>query len=105
WNVTEAFRVDFTGTYTGSMVVPRVVSESGFLDLIDSDSFFDANIKASYQFNIREDFHIELSGGVKNVFNSYQDDFDSGASRDSDYIYGPAAPRSMFVSLKIGNFH
>ncbi|MEM1407211.1 MAG: TonB-dependent receptor [Bacteroidota bacterium] len=105
WNVTEAFRFDFTGTYTGSMVVPRVVSESGFLDLIDSDPFFDANIKASYHFSIRGDFHLELSGGVKNVFNSYQDDFDSSAGRDSDYIYGPAAPRSVFVSLKIGNFH
>ncbi|MEM7106703.1 MAG: TonB-dependent receptor [Bacteroidota bacterium] len=105
WNVTDAFRFDFTGTYTGSMVVPRVVSASGFLDLIDSNPFFDANIKASYHFTFSEDFRLELSGGVKNVFNSYQDDFDSGAGRDSDYIYGPAAPRSMFVSLKIGHFH
>ncbi|MEM9296944.1 MAG: TonB-dependent receptor [Bacteroidota bacterium] len=105
WSVTDAFRFDFTGTYTGSMTVPRVISESGFLALIESDPFFDANIKASYQFDISEDFHLELSGGVKNIFNSYQDDFDSGAGRDSDYIYGPAAPRSVFVSLKIGHFN
>ncbi|TRX47274.1 TonB-dependent receptor [Fulvivirga sp. M361] len=105
WNVTEAFRFDFTGTYTGAMIVPRVVNELGFLDLIESDPFLDMNIKASYHFDVRENFHLELSGGVKNIFNSYQDDFDSGAGRDSDYIYGPAAPRSIFVSVKIGNLH
>ncbi len=103
WSVTPAFGFDFTGTYTGPMIVPRVVSESGFLNLIGTDPFFDANMKVSYYFDVSEDFQVELSGGIKNVLNSYQDDFDVGAGRDSDYIYGPAAPRSVFVSLKIGN--
>ncbi|MEM9858732.1 MAG: TonB-dependent receptor [Bacteroidota bacterium] len=103
WSVTPAFGFDFTGTYTGPMIVPRVVSESGFLNLIETEPFFDANIKVSYYFDVSEDFQVELSGGIKNVLNSYQDDFDVGAGRDSDYIYGPAAPQSVFVSLKIGN--
>ncbi|MEM8969275.1 MAG: TonB-dependent receptor [Bacteroidota bacterium] len=105
YNVTDAFKVDLTGTYTGSMFVPRVVSETGFLDLIDSESFLDVNIKASYHFDVVEDFHVELSGGVKNIFNSYQPEFDSGPERDSDFIYGPMAPRSVFISVKIGNLH
>ena len=105
YNVTNAFKVDLTGTYTGSMVVPRVVSESGFLNLIDTNPFFDVNIKASYHFNVAKNFHLELSGGVKNIFNSYQPEFDSGPERDSDFIYGPMAPRSIFLSLKIGNLH
>lgn len=105
YNVTKAFKIDLTGTYTGSMIVPRVVGDDGSLDLIDSDPFLDMNLKASYHFDVAKDFHLELSGGVRNLFNSYQPEFDSGPERDSDFIYGPAAPRSIFISIKIGNLH
>jgi outer membrane receptor for ferrienterochelin and colicins len=37
---------------------------------------------------------------VKNLFDSYQDDFDTGPDRDSGYIYGPMMPRNFFVGLK-----
>lgn len=103
YNFSEAFKLDLTGTYTGSMIVPRVVSETGFLDLIEADPFLDMNIKASYHFDVADGFHLELSGGVKNIFNSYQPDFESGPERDSDFIYGPMAPRSLFISVVIGN--
>ena len=46
---------------------------------------------------------LKISGGIKNIFNSYQKDFDRGADRDSGYIYGPGQPRTVFISLKIGN--
>ncbi|MEM9341253.1 MAG: TonB-dependent receptor, partial [Bacteroidota bacterium] len=78
-------------------------SDDGFPDLIESNSFLDMNLKAGYLFELSDDFYLELSGGVKNVLNSYQPEFDSGPERDSDFIYGPAAPRSLFVSIKIGN--
>jgi len=103
YNFSKAFKIDLTGTYTGSMIVPRVVSEAGFLDLIESDPFVDVNIKASYQFKVSDDFQLALSGGVRNIFNSFQPEFDVGPERDSDFIYGPMAPRSIFVSLTIGN--
>ncbi|MEM9717778.1 MAG: TonB-dependent receptor [Bacteroidota bacterium] len=103
YHASDAFTLDLTGTYTGSMIVPRVVGESGFLDLVDSDPFFDMNLKASYQFEAGQDFHLEVSGGVRNIFNSYQPEFDTGPERDSDFIYGPMAPRSVFLALKIGN--
>lgn len=102
---SDAFKLDLTGTYTGTMVVPRVVGDDGFLALIDTDPFFDMNLKATYHFEVSEDFHLELSSGVKNVFNSFQTEFDAGPERDSDFIYGPAAPRSVFISIKIGNLH
>ena len=101
----DNWAVDFTGTYTGPMVVPRVVSESGYIDLVGSDSFFDANLKVAYHLDVRQEFHLELSAGVQNMFDSYQDDFDTGPTRDSDYIYGPARPRTFFVGIKIGDFH
>ncbi|MEL6656212.1 MAG: TonB-dependent receptor [Bacteroidota bacterium] len=105
YNFSDVFQIDLTGTYTGPMVVPRVVGANGSPDLLDSDPFFDVNLKASYHFDVADDFHLELSGGVRNLFDSYQPEFDSGPERDSDFIYGPAAPRSVFISVKIGNLH
>jgi len=105
WTPNDHWAFDITGVYTGSMIVPRVVSASGFLDLVDTNPFMEVNLKTSYHFEVRESFHLELSGGVQNLFNSYQDDFDVGPTRDSDYIYGPARPRTFFVGLKIGNSH
>ncbi|MEO0473954.1 MAG: TonB-dependent receptor, partial [Bacteroidota bacterium] len=105
YNFSDAFKIDLTGTYTGSMIVPRVVGADGSPDLLESNPFFDVNLKLSYEFHVADDFHLELSGGARNIFNSYQPEFDSGPERDSDFIYGPAAPRSFFISVKIGNLH
>ncbi len=101
----ENYNFDLTGTYTGSMTVPRVINENGFLDLTESPSFIDINLKASRHIDITENFHLNLSAGIQNIFNSYQDDFDSGPTRDSDYIYGPARPRTFFVGIKFGDLH
>lgn len=87
------------------MIVPRVVSESGFLNLVDTNPFMEVNLKLSRHIHVKENFNVDLSAGVQNMFNSYQDDFDSGATRDSDYIYGPGRPRTFFLGLTIGNFH
>jgi outer membrane receptor for ferrienterochelin and colicins len=104
WTLSEAFNVDVTGSYTGSMIAPRVISDSGFIDLVDTKSFLDMTTKLTYHFDPVEDFHVELSGGVQNIFKSYQDDFDRGATRDSDYVYGPNRPRTFFIGLKFGDF-
>lgn len=42
---------------------------------------------------------LKLYTGVKNIFNSYQKDFDKGEGRDSGYIYGPSLPRSLFFGM------
>ncbi|MCM8569556.1 TonB-dependent receptor [Gramella jeungdoensis] len=101
----KGFSADFTGTYTGEMTIPKVVNANGFLDLKESPSFVDVNLKLTQHIDITEDFHINLSTGVQNVFNAYQDDFDSGPTRDSDYIYGPSRPRTFFFGIKFGNLH
>ncbi|MDX1543370.1 MAG: hypothetical protein R3214_05420 [Christiangramia sp.] len=101
----KGFSADFTGTYTGEMSIPKVVNANGFLDLKESPSFVDVNLKLTQHIDITEDFHINLSTGVQNVFNAYQDDFDSGPTRDSDYIYGPSRPRTFFFGIKFGNLH
>ena len=101
----EDFAVDLTGTYTGEMTIPKVINANGYLELRESPDFWDLNLKISQHVDITENFHINLSTGVQNVFNAYQDDFDSGPTRDSDYIYGPSRPRTFFFGIKFGNLH
>ncbi len=55
--------------------------------------------KLSYEMHIRET-RLELNIGINNIFNAFQKDFDRGADRDSAYIYGPLAPRTVFCGLK-----
>ncbi|WP_262713540.1 TonB-dependent receptor [Pedobacter aquae] len=43
---------------------------------------------------------IDCSLGVQNIFNSFQKDFDTGPTRDSGYVYGPARPRTFYLGLK-----
>ncbi|PVW15054.1 TonB-dependent receptor [Marixanthomonas spongiae] len=104
WQLNEAFKTDVTGTFTSSMIAPHVVSDTGFMNLIRTKPFYDLTVKVTYHFDLKETFHVELSGGVQNIFDSYQDDFDTGATRDSDYIYGPNMPRTVFVGLRFGDF-
>lgn len=103
WKPQENFWLDLSTVYTGSMVVPRIVSETGFLDLVDSREFLELNLKATQHIDLSETLHLELSAGVQNLLNAYQSDFELGPTRDSDYVYGPARPRSFFVSVRLGN--
>lgn len=105
WLPNKKFNVDVTGTYSGEMIVPLVVSDTGFLQLNEVHPFFDLNIKLESHIDFNENFMITFTGGVKNLFNSYQDDFDTGPTRDSDYIYGPNLPRTFFVGIKLGKNH
>jgi outer membrane receptor for ferrienterochelin and colicins len=104
WTASEALKFDFTGSYTGRMIAPKVVSDSGFINLIDTESFLDITTKITYNFDLIENVNIELNGGVQNLLNSYQNNFDSGPLRDSDFIYGPNRPRTFFFGLEFGNF-
>ena len=105
WIPNETFNIDLTGTYTGSMTVPLVISDTGFLQLNEVDTFFDLNIKLESHIDFNENFMTTFFAGVRNIFNSFQDDFDVGPMRDSDYIYGPAAPRTFFFGVKFGKLH
>lgn len=105
WSINKALTLDITGTYTGSMIVPRVINNDGRIELIDSESFLDINTKFSYDLHLSDDFEIKFSAGLQNILNSYQDDFDTGPTRDSQYVYGPLRPRTVFFGISIGNIH
>lgn len=101
---TEKLALDLTGVYTGSMLVPHITPAHGMV-IEKSPNFMELNLRIGYTFSVKKDFNIELFTGVQNMFNAYQKDFDQGALRDSDYIYGPARPRAFTFGLKIGHFH
>ena len=61
----------------------------------------DMGVKIAYDFKLYKTVDLQLSGGVQNIFEAYQKDFDRGANRDSNYIYGPSLPRSFFAGVKI----
>ena len=69
---------------------------------INTKSFLDNNLKVSYLFELPNlNTGLEVFGGVKSIFNAYQSDFDSGKNRDSNYVYGPGLPRSIFFGIKV----
>ena len=105
-NPTMLLSIALTGNYSGSMLVPyfgpRLENpEEGQLN--ESDPFYDIGLKLMYDIRITETVKVQLNGGIKNIFNSYQDDFDPGIDRDPGYIYGPLSPRTVYFGVKIGN--
>lgn len=92
--------------YTGKMLIPYFGMQADDPDIGElrtSRAFFDAGIKLSYKMKLNG-ASIRFYGGVKNIFNSFQDDFDYGIDRDPGYIYGPLLPRTIYFGLKVGNF-
>ena len=105
WEPVDKLGVSLSGTYTGKMLVPYYgpeIPDPDAGELRKSDPFFDMGLKIRYTVPI-DDAGVQLYGGVKNIFNSYQDDFDSGILRDPGYVYGPMSPRTYYVGVKFGN--
>lgn len=91
-----------TGTYTGQMLVQHMVGSGTSVDTaVETPSFCDMNLKITYTLPLYKQISMQLHGGMQNIFNAYQRDFDRGQTRDSGYIYGPSLPRSWFVGLKL----
>lgn len=100
WTVTPAFKMIFTGTGTGPMLVQHMEGSGTDVDLaVTTQSFFDASVELVYTFRLFNRVNLDLSAGITNIFNSYQKDFDTGYLRDSGYIYGPSKPRSLNVGV------
>ncbi len=107
WDFAKSFCLSATANYIGSMTALYEGEEEKGQDengLVDTKNFFDLGLKLSYKIMMKGSSNIEVLAGVKNIFNSYQDDFDSGINRDPAYIYGPNSPRTLFFGVSIGNF-
>jgi len=106
WKLNKSFEFSTTANYTGQMLLPyfgEQISNPEEGVLRKSENFFDLGMKIRYNVKING-ATLQVYTGVKNILNSYQNDFDYGINRDPGYIYGPAMPRTIYFGLKIGNF-
>jgi outer membrane receptor for ferrienterochelin and colicins len=90
--------------YTGIMEIAHFGGAINFTQdqMVVTKSFSELNCKLSYTLCLSKLKHdIELFAGMKNILNEYQNDFDLGKNRDSNYIYGPNMPRSFFIGIKL----
>ena len=101
YNPVKQLTLALTGTYTGSMLVEH---HAGMIDrnvTVRTPDFWDMGLKASYDFRLYKSFNLQVNAGVQNILDSFQNDFDSGADRDSGYMYGPTLPRTFFLGIKL----
>lgn len=102
WEITHKLKATATATANGPMLVQHIAGSGTDVDLaVETQSFFDASLKLTYTFRLFNRVNLDLSGGVSNIFNSYQKDFDTGPRRDSGYIYGPSLPRCVNVGVSV----
>ncbi|MEM0517629.1 TonB-dependent receptor [Aequorivita flava] len=91
--------------YTGTMDILHLAGPNtgqAINEYYATPSFTELSLRMGYTINLSKiNTGLELYGGVKNITNSYQNDFDFGKNRDSNYVYGPGAPRTVFAGLKI----
>jgi len=99
--ITERFQTSVSAIYTGPMLVQH------FAGYVEKDcekitpSFFDMGVKLTYDIPLCFGTTLQLNGGVQNIFDSFQSDFDKGPMRDAGYIYGPSFPRTYFMGMKL----
>lgn len=102
----QKFKTALNLVYTGSMEVLHLASPQNLTEdeYFSSPSFFNLGINASYTFNLEKlNTNLEFTTGIKNIFDAYQSKFDIGKERDSNFIYGPATPRTFVFGLKFSS--
>lgn len=102
WQIIPKLKATLTGTYTGPMTVQHLAGSGTDVDLaVRTQSFLDTSLRLTYCATLFSNVDMDISLGIKNIFNSYQNDFDSGIYRDSGYIYGPSLPRSLTCGISV----
>lgn len=103
WELTHSLKATFSGTATGPMQVQHLAGSGTDVDMaVSTRSFFDVSAKLTYSFRLFNRADLRVWAGVNNIFNSYQNDFDSGYLRDSGYVYGPSLPRCITAGISLG---
>ena len=100
----DRFNTNFNYVYTSDMLIAHFAGapEQSINEYKTTPAFHEFSWRTSYRFDIDNlGTGLEVFGGIKNIFNAYQDDFDTGKNRDSNYVYGPGIPRTFFVGLRI----
>ncbi len=96
------FTIALTGNYTGRMYIGHNAgSGTPVPEIVHTPNYMVLSAKLTYEIPLADSFRMQLNGGVQNIANAYQHDFDRGWERDSDYMYGPGLPRCYHLGLKL----
>ena len=90
--------------HTGAMSLIHLAGAPGQLEdeFLESPVFNAIGIKSTYIHILKEsEIKIEYSVGIKNLTNDFQQEFDSSKNRDSNFIYGPSLPRTIYFGLTL----
>ena len=93
-----------TAKLTGPIDLPRIISNPANGDFRENrlertDWFFNLDLGLAKTFELSSG-DLTATLGLRNLLDDYQDDLETGAFRDSDYVAGPAFPRSFYAGLK-----
>lgn len=103
-NPNKRLNANINVVYTGAMIVPHFAgaANQSVDEIIETEAFTELNFKLGYLIPISSTgIRVEIYGGIKNAFNSYQEVFDIGKNRDSNFVFGPSLPRTFFVGVKL----
>lgn len=95
------FTISLNGKITGSMLVPHLAGYIAQDEETLTPTFWDFGLRLAYDIHLYKHYCLEVSCGVKNIFDQFQRDIDKGANRDASYIYGPSIPRTYFAGLAL----
>ncbi|WP_177763199.1 TonB-dependent receptor [Flavobacterium sp. I3-2] len=100
YNPIKPLTLSLSGVYTGKMDVTHMVDPETERTVIKrTKDFFENNIRVAYDFDFKDNC-IQIYTGIQNMFHAYQKDFDRGALRDANFIYGPSRPQTFFFGAK-----
>ncbi|MCF8238972.1 MAG: TonB-dependent receptor [Saprospiraceae bacterium] len=90
--------------YTGTMAIAHFAgAPEQSIDLYKTTpTFLEWSLRTAYTFPFPSmGMDLETFIGVRNLTNAYQHDFDTEKKRDSNYVYGPGMPRTIYGGVKI----
>ena len=99
---SSSFTLSINLVHTGKMGLVHIggAPDQENDEYLTSSVFSVFGLKATYIQKIEKvGVKLEYSVGVKNLTNAYQNDFDIGKERDSNFVYGPSVPRAICFSL------
>ena len=101
--LNKRLEFDYNGIYTGSMYLTQLsnsdASSQNAIALKETRAFFEHSLRLAYKINPNAKRIHQLTAGVRNFTNSYQNDLGIGPNRDASYVYGPNLPRTYTLSL------
>jgi len=98
----EGFEWQVGLNLTGPMLTPRY-GPDGQPEVVNRSPWFpDTSVMLAYRVKFAREAYVRPFISVRNVFSAFQTDLPVGPLRDSGYIYGPLAPRSLLAGVSAG---